>query len=57
MLKVRGETLVVIDFADVQPQLVMLTKRVSLANLGLSLVIVSTTTSLAASKLTPKKIQ
>lgn len=57
MLKVRGETLVVIDFADVQPQLVMLTKRVSPANLGLSLVIVSTTTSLAASKLTPKKIQ
>lgn len=57
MLKVRGQHFVAIDFANVQPQLVTLTKHVSLANLGLSLVIVSTTTSLAASKLTPRKIQ
>lgn len=57
MLKVRGQNLVVIESANVQSQLVTLTKYASLVNSGLSLAIVSTTTSLAVAKLTLKKIQ
>ena len=55
MTKVRGGIFVVNELANVQPQLVALRLHVLLVNMGYSLVMVSRTTSLTASKLTPKR--